>query len=277
VSRPSPLPALVAVAALAGVPAASAAPRAAADGPGLTVATFNINYGNADLDDIVRVIETADADIVLVQESTPAAERRLRRALGRRYPHMAFRDPDGHDRASGFAWLSRVPLRDAVFVPARDGLFGTWYATAEVGGRALRLVNVHLAPIRASSGDRPAAWLRAVAAMEKVHAREIARVFERVDATLPTVVAGDFNSASAQIAPSFARDHGLVDSYAAAVGDADAHRTWHWQVRGQDVGFRIDYLFHSPTLETTTSRIIESRGSDHHLVVSRLRWTAGTR
>ncbi len=255
-------------------PAAPAPAPAGESPPVVAVATFNINFGNVDLADTVRVIRAADADIVLLQETNAASARFLERALADDYSHFYFHPPDGRYSASGFGFLSRTALADLRYIRPRHGLFGAWLATTRVHGVDLALVNLHLAPIRVGSGAGFGALVQAVTAMEAVHEKEIEQFAGAVDADAPAIVAGDLNSTSMHVAATFLRARGFTDTFAEAVDDADTHRTWRWPVRGRELGLRIDFVFRSAHFRTTGSRIIKAGSSDHHLVTSVLRMAA---
>jgi len=57
------------------------------------VATFNINWDNPNLKEIVRVIRQSQADLVALQETNAVSERFLQAQLGRQYRYVKFRRP----------------------------------------------------------------------------------------------------------------------------------------------------------------------------------------
>ena len=75
-------------------------------------------------------------------------------------------------------------------------------------------------------------------------------------------------------APGFLKGEGLVDSFAAVTPNPEAQHTWQWNYRGTILRYRIDHIFHNAHCRTSASRIIETRASDHFLVVSTLAWGA---
>ena len=62
---------------------AQAPPPADAD---FAVATYNINYGNADIEGVVRSIRASGADLVALQETNRQSEVYLRKELAKSYP-----------------------------------------------------------------------------------------------------------------------------------------------------------------------------------------------
>jgi len=244
-----------------------------ADEPGasLCVATYNLNWGNRRMDQVLDAVRTSEADVVLLQETTLQSERYLRERLRRSHPHFHAAGHKGRYGAERFVFASRWPLRELVFHPPTAGLFGFCTAVCDVGHSAVRLVNVHLSPVVIRRG---AGVLEAMAALEQAesrHAAEILAVGRTIDPASPTIVAGDFNSLSAFKAPAHLAKLGFTDSFAAVNEDADAHATWHWPTRPVPLRLRIDYVFHTPHFRTLASRIVPREGSDHALLASELR------
>ncbi|MCR4412766.1 MAG: endonuclease/exonuclease/phosphatase family protein, partial [Thermoguttaceae bacterium] len=85
----------------------SAAP--AAEPAEFSVATYNINWGNMDLRKMAATVDKADADLVLLQETTPPSEAWLRRQFRDRYPDIRFRGDKGQYHAERFGILSKSP------------------------------------------------------------------------------------------------------------------------------------------------------------------------
>jgi len=250
--------------------AEAAQPREPVVSEEFTVATFNMNWGNVDLADTVRVIAGAEADVVCMQETNPESERAIREGLSRVYPHMHFTRDVRY--SSGFAVLSRTPLSNVRFLEPEFGFFGTLFADIELGGRRVRVASVHLEPVVPRNGEGAGDILALFFKVEGLHLKEIGRIAAELPEGVPSIVAGDLNSASFGSAPRFLKNRGFVDSFAAVTPKPDAHTTWHWNHHGTDLRFRIDYVFHSPEMRTLESRVVEAPSSDHKLVVSRLAW-----
>ncbi len=268
--RPSAVTRILLAAAAAAAAAAPAGrpPPARPGGPAtrFAVATYNINYGNPNLPLVVKTIRKARADLVCLQETNARSERHLRRHLARRYRHMAFhRGPAG----SGFALLSRSPLRSVKYVPPKYGRFGMCKATVKLGGRWVQVATVHLCPVIPRPNE---SLLTTMLRTEVIRAKEIVHVHKQLSTRLPVILAGDFNSLSGLTAPVYVQTRGFVDSFASVTKDADKHVTWHWPYRGVDWRFRLDYIFHASAMKTRASRIIRSKASDHYLLVSILDW-----
>lgn len=235
----------------------------------LRVATYNINWGNADLPAVARTIRQSRAALVCLQETTPRSERFLRRQLAKEFPHVQFTGHQGRYAAERLGFLSKHPLSDLKFVPPAAGLFGAYFATVRVGGVSARVANVHLSPFLVRRGGVAGA-LRAFFAVEDIHKKEIAAVFAALDPQRPTIIAGDFNSPAALAAPAFLKARGFTDSFASVTQAADGHPTWHWPLGDGELRFRIDYVFHTRHFKTQSSAILPSAASDHYLLVSEL-------
>jgi endonuclease/exonuclease/phosphatase family metal-dependent hydrolase len=190
-----------------------------------------------------------------------------------------FRGDNDRFPAERFGFLSKYPVLKETFLPAQFGIFGAWIieirVAADRGAKSVETVihvaNVHLEPIRPPEPGQLLTIHRVFAETEKIHAEEIARVFEHLSPGLPTIVAGDFNSLSGGAVPAFLRKQGLVDSFAAVTEAADTKATWRWPTRWLDLAARIDYIFHS-RFRTVSSHIADQTTSDHRLVVSKLAW-----
>jgi endonuclease/exonuclease/phosphatase family metal-dependent hydrolase len=255
-----------------------------------TVATYNLNWGNRDAATTAQIIREAKADLVCIQESRPELEQGLKRELEGDYPHVIFRGDSDRFPAERFGFLSKYVVRKETFLPARHGIFGAWIVeietpinrgqaasmphegSSEQQGIVIQAANVHLEPIRPPEQGELLSIFAIFAEAEKIHAAEIARIHEHLSPTLPTIVAGDFNSLSNGAAPGFLRKAGFVDSFAAVTENPDRYSTWRWPTKWIDLTGRIDYIFHTPHFRTVESRIAERTTSDHSLVVSRLEW-----
>lgn len=235
-----------------------------------TVATFNVNWGNPNLEEVVKVISQSQADLVALQEINDVSQRYLRSRLAGRYPHMKFRLPTGRYLAAGFGFLSKILLEGFRYVEAKHGLFGTWICHARPAGRRLQIVNVHLTPFSPPGrGGLAAAW-QTLADVEDTHDKEIRHVHDALSKNLPAIVLGDFNSPSPLAAPQFLAKRGFTDSFAAVTKAPDRHPTWHWRLGKVNLAFRLDYIFHNKDISTLESRLVRTNASDHNVLVSRL-------
>src|SRR5687767_4826111 len=88
------------------------------DQPHVTVMTFNVNYALADDAPTVNAVALGgDADVIFLQETTPAWEAVLRARMLASHPHAFFKE---HGGAGGLGVLSRWPLTLVECLPEED-------------------------------------------------------------------------------------------------------------------------------------------------------------
>ena len=236
----------------------------------LCIATYNINFGNRQLDLVGDAIIESNADIVLLQETTEHSESYLRTHFAETHPHIAFFGHEGRYYAERFGILSRVPLQSMAFHEPVHGLFGFVTARTVVGDEVVQIINVHLDPLRTQDVDSLPSLLAQYSAIEQTHAREIEAVLGQAVDDLPTIIAGDFNGVAGSVAPRTLRQRGFRDSFATVNERPDDCATWRWDVGGHEVAMRIDFIFHDEAFRTLASRIVANESSDHCLLVSEL-------
>jgi endonuclease/exonuclease/phosphatase family metal-dependent hydrolase len=250
----------------------STEPPTAASPESIRVATYNINWGNPNLDAVLGAIRQADADLVCLQETNAQSAAALRREFADDYPHLGFYGSVEPFAAGGFAVLSRLPVTREGFLPQREALFGTCILEVRAGDQLVQVIVVHLQPVlfQKRGGDVTAlSVLRALEAAEQTHGKEMHQILTRVRTDVPTLIVGDFNSVS-KFQASMLAERGFVDSFAAVNENPDSHPTWHWPIKLGDVTLRIDYIFHSPSFRALSSRVVRTAGSDHYLLLSEL-------
>ena len=183
--------------ALAGTPLAAAltscATLSGGGGRDLRLVCFNIWHNQGDWTArqplLVEAIRAADPDVIALQEvledaavGLPNQARTLADALGGYEMHFVSTDPEGAPRRYGNAILSRLPVlaHDWKKLEPLDDYRTAIRARVSVGGRAVDVVNTHLA------------WQ---ADQAPVRARQIADLMAWLpqDGT-PLVVMGDFNA-----------------------------------------------------------------------------------
>lgn len=238
--------------------------------PILVVATFNINYANANLSEIGKQIQESRADIVFLQETNRRSETFLRQHLGHVYPTMRFRGGDGRYFADRFGVLSQHPISDLKFTPPTAGLFGTLSGTVRWQTMEVRWFNIHFAPFTVPRHSGLAGVLKAAGRAEQQHQAEVAALLRRLDVSQPTIVAGDFNSLSTFVAPRMLRERGLIDSFAQCYDTPDALFTWKWPIRDPRFRLRIDYVFQTEHWKAVDCEVKANQSSDHSCVICKL-------
>ncbi len=235
----------------------------------LVLATYNVCRDNLDLEALAAMIAKSKADLVCLQEVNRECEKALRKKLGKVYPHMIFKYGRKYN---GFAFLSKRKLENLQRVKPVE-FFNTWIVETELVGRRVQIANVHLHALNPRKGNGLTEVLKALWRTEGVRAKEIANIHKHLKKDIPAIIAGDLNSLESFAAPRYLKSKAFVDSFAAVTKDPNSHITWFWRWKGQDLGFRIDYIFHPKSLRTLESRVLKSKASDHYLLVSKLAWT----
>ncbi len=247
-------------------PAPAAAPRVPTTQ--FRVATYNINFTTRDLATVVKLIDEMDADVVVLQELTPRARPYLAQHTKTRYPH-AHLQPKGW--AGGNAILSKTPLRQVTEIPPRHGPFGALMASVEIDGRTLQIASVHLKPTLPGKRTTKAQMMLSFLKNEQIRRAEIAQILATLDPEIPSILAGDFNTLPSLSVVGDLEALRFVDAQAHDSAHAD-DPTWHWVWRGTPLQLRIDYVFHSPEIQTQEVRVLARGPSDHYPVVATLRW-----
>lgn len=239
--------------------------------PTLRIATYNINWGNPDLRAVTESISNSEAEIVCLQETTPQSERYLTARFRNEYPHIIFVGDKGKYAAERFGFLSKHPLKNTKYYPAKHGLFGFYRTEIKLGDDKIQIANVHLDPFQVRRGGGVKDLFAALGNLEQTHAREIQYVLDNLEKDIPALIVGDFNSISTSSAPKALQQAGYLDSFASVTEQPETHPSWQWQLPRFVFKLRIDYIFHGEQFETVESKIHPSEGSDHFLLSSVLR------
>ncbi len=230
-------------------------------GDGLKVMSINLMYGRSDAPALLAQIADESPDVLMFQEWTPEAGRALRENLRGLYPHII---EQARDDAFGQAVFSKRSFVDdpRLFPPVQGFSEPQIGVSVSVGGRTMRLQNVHLLPPvgrtyfnqQRAGAARLAGWVG--------HERRDDR---------PDVLAGDFN------APSRTAIIGELES--AGLSDAQAVAGWWrgttWPRTGTlrwAPGLQLDHVLLRDTVECTEVRTGSDFGSDHRPVIARIRW-----
>ncbi|MGF1504208.1 MAG: endonuclease/exonuclease/phosphatase family protein [Anaerolineae bacterium] len=223
----------------------------------VTVLTYNAGQSLTEPEALRDLIEDTDADLVGLQEITPA---HLQSVAGM-YPHEAAYNEEG------YALLSRYPIVDAQNVPTFQeedpSVLHTWI---DLDGVLTSVMVVRFKAPRLGSyvtGYGYHIWPNSD------------RLLERVGSG-PTIIMGDLNATD--------QNENVTDFYAA--GLTDAHRAGGWGFgatfpartdgwrsvpRGVPPLLRIDYVFVSEEIDVVRTYTGKRAGSDHLPVIARLK------
>lgn len=222
--------------------------------PHVSILTYNVNYGLAGDPAAVAAIREADADIVCLQETTPAWEAHLRRALADRYPHSGFRHSRG---AGGLGFLAKRPFAERAFIPPTAGWFPAWLVRAETPLGPLDVLNVHLRPPLTENGSIVPGYLATPAVRE----REVEALLPHLAPDVPAVLAGDFNEDE----DGDALERLALAGFRSALPEHDAGAdTWRWATSLGELSLRLDHVvYDARRLEPLSARVVRAGRSDH--------------
>lgn len=227
----------------------------------IAILSANLMYGRADADAVLAEIRARRPDVILFQEWTDSAARRLVAELRPDYPHTALAP---RDDAFGQAVFSRLPFTSGVLIYPPIQSAGEPQITVEVelDGAPLRITNVHTLPPVGRSYFRGQRRL----------ARELAAWATGSSPGAPAILAGDFNAtARSDILRVFTR-HGFINCHDAASGDGPL-RASTWPRTGRLAlapGIRLDHVLHAPGLRCVEASVCADTGSDHAPVFVRI-------
>lgn len=226
-------------------------PEASAPDPDAAIVrvySANLFYKNNDTARIVRSIEAADADIVVLIELASDPALKINQLLAG-YPYRAASMRLDQTRGPSRSVIaSRWPLTARADPP--DGLHAV-AATVRTPLGPINVVGVHL--------TRPWPFQHSWGQISQTMA--LKAVVEPLDG--PVVVAGDFNSvSSARIGKQVRRDIGLRPA-------PGFPGTWPGGLPSA-LGITIDQVYASPDLAFVSRRLGRPTGSDHRPVVTEI-------
>jgi endonuclease/exonuclease/phosphatase (EEP) superfamily protein YafD len=250
--RPSILIAALTLAALPGCGRPHRQPQKP-NGAALRVITYNVNFGLAGDPATLRAITRESADVVFLQETTPAWERAIRKGLSARFPHMAFRHSGG---AGGLAVLSRLPFAELDYIASPGGWFPAWRVVLRSPLGRVQVLQLHLRPPVSDGGSVVSGYFTT----PKFRRMEIEHFARCLDRRLPTLVVGDFNERDGR-ALGYLRSRGLRSVLPQYKPGAT---TWRWNTSlGVQLTHTLDHIVYGPRLEPLEARVIRAGRSDH--------------
>ena len=230
--------------------------------PHFSVLTYNVNFGGPRPDLAVRAIAAADADVVCLQETTPAWEQAVRQGVGDKYPFIHFRHEGG---AGGMAVLSKWEAAPE-FYQSDAGWFPACVATVRTPAGPLRVVSVHLRPPVSDRGSFASGYWTTRA----VRREEIEQIYAAaLQPDLPTVFVGDFNEGGGGRAVRFLSRQGYRDALHQHAPNAS---TWRWYLGPLPLRGQLDHVLYGPSLHCLDARVLREGASDHYPVLATFRF-----
>lgn len=233
-------------------------PAPAGLGPGetaITVFSSNVLFGIADPARVADEARLAGADIISLQEVTPASVAGLRAALGAEWPHALV---EARERGTGQAVFSRWPCRAD---PPAERLETEWPQTRAVVSTPAGEVTFWVMHPTSPMGPGP---MREQDRIVRYVARHV-----HADNEPRTILAGDFNCAANGLSVRRLRLAGVRSAWATA----GRGRGVSWPLMGWvrwSGGTRIDDVMHGPGLRCLQTGVGGDVGSDHRPVWARL-------
>jgi len=213
-----------------------------------------MNFGVAGDREGVEAIKSASPDIAVLQETNDVWEAALVGVL----PHHRFQGPKNEWAAGGLGVLSKWPIKSIDQLDTEAGPFFAWRIIIDAPGGPLQILNVHLhPPMDMQSGS----WVVGYFSTRAVREREANDHVAKLDRTLPTIVAGDFNEEDEGRAIAVFLERGFASALPRFHPDAD---TWQWPVGGTTLRFRLDHvLFEENAFRAVAADVVNKGRSDH--------------
>jgi endonuclease/exonuclease/phosphatase (EEP) superfamily protein YafD len=213
------------------------------------VVSFNVNVGNGDMAGVARYLESLAADVVVLEEMTPANAQRLAASL----PQMPHQYPGPDDPATDVRILSRWPLAESKLV-FLGGAMPVARVDVHLGDHRLRVFGMHLN------------WPLLPRAAQARNEQLVALARELAQCQGACVAVGDFNTTP--WSSHYRRL--LADS---GFKDCASGRGWlpTWPATLPAVlRIRIDHCLASARVGVNDVRVGEGAGSDHLATINDL-------
>ncbi len=244
---------LVAAAPIACGPAITAQRRTPV-GPHFSILTYNVNFGRPSACETVIAIRRIDADIVCLQETSPAWQKHLSEGLKGQYPYERYRH---YGKAGGLAVLSKMPFKDIAYTNPKPGFFPSWVVQADTPLGPVQICQVHLnAPIVKEGTASLCKYLK----NGETHIAELSEVFGSLDTKLPRLILGDFNENDHGGGIKWLREKGFSDALSKFDTSCD---TWRWKYGILTFRDRLDHITYSKDLRPASTWVVYEGKSDH--------------
>ena len=222
-------------------------------GTPLTVLSFNTFKGGADVQALAAIIAARQPDLVSLPEAGP----RFAAKLGPLVEPFGYRIETSRDRGADVDSVTALVSNRLGDVTVRIGKETKAFPYLEITGGALgslRFVAFHAAgPTPGDVGS----WEHDLGVLPRW-----------CTGSTPAIVAGDFNATL---------DHSVLREGMAGCSDAAAQRgdglipTWSPTPGSQFFGPQIDHVILTPGIQAETFDVLDSAGSDHRPILTRLR------
>ncbi len=236
------------------------APRRAESPTGryFSIMTYNINRDLPDHAATVALIKTHLPDIVVLQETNPMWESRLRTALHNHYPYTQFKH---HEYGGGLAILSKFSFHTNAYLPSPADKYPAWLVQTETPIGPLQILAVHLhAPVNHERQFTLNAWLT----RGKDRLREIQSYLPAINPKQPHIILGDFNVHPNHDAARFLQQHNYIN----ALDEFHPYaHTWHQRIGLFQFSNQVDHIYYKSPLYCFDTFTLNGGGSDHQPLI----------
>ncbi len=226
--------------------------------PTLTVMTYNVNFGLAGDATTLQTLTGADADLVLLQETTPEWEAVVRSLVKQRWPYQTWHHSAG---AGGLAVLSNRPFEVKAVLANPGRWFPALHVVAKTALGDVQAVVVHLRPPVDDAGSFVSGFFTTGPARKA----EVDTFLAALEPGLPTLVAGDLNEGTSGLAVQSLEARGLRTVLPEFHPEA---KTWGWDVGSFHLSAQLDHIAYGAGLEPLDARVVSGGRSDHQPVVA---------
>lgn len=231
-------------------------------GPRLRVMTYNIKYGQRDMQAVIAEIRAARPDLLLVQDAGRKLTSGLRDYLA-----------DWNVRSFGqYVIASHLPLSkpDICWISFPGERHSSLRCDLSIGGRQVRVYDVHLLTPREGLSTMKEDAAEGVGEMER-NTSDRLRQANALQAALrqergPVILTGDLNAPEQSLVCRKLRAAGLRDAFSSA-GRGYGYTYGHMLRFGHSF-MRIDHIMVSPHWRVRSCWTGGSEGSDHRPVIA---------
>lgn len=231
--------------------------------------SYNVFYEQAVFSEVLSVLEAADADLMCLQEVTPAFSKQFARRLAHVYPHLRFEVRSG---TWGIGIASKHRMQEVELFEQAPHRMPALRATLVRGRERLVAVCVHLFP---PGAKRRADAGRVATFLENADLREqqAERLVKRFEAERrPVLLLGDFNEGDECAALRRIRNAGFERACAAPQSECGATYPAHasfWPAL-----FQVDHVL-GRGLHFRSAAVLAQGSSDHYPIVAGFELASG--
>ncbi|KTD07047.1 endonuclease/exonuclease/phosphatase family protein [Legionella jamestowniensis] len=227
----------------------------------LRISTYNINWGKGPWKltsptTSMDALRQTNADIILLQETTPFWQEMLEKNFGKRYPYRYFQH---HNNAGGLAVIAKFPCETIEYIHPQIGWHPIWIFKSDTSLGPIQFANLHLTPPLVNESSM-GFMFHALFTSPPIRLQEIYHVKQCLQPEIPTIIAGDFNEGDNGGVVNYLRNQNFIDALNATQFKG---YTWRWRIAILCFRERLDRMFSSPSLKPVNSEVIYDGDSDH--------------